>query len=359
MRTASFDVDIDAGTASRFAELSGDRNPLHLDGAYAAAHGFDRPVLHGAFAAGLLSRLAGMELPGEGALLHGMTLRFVAPISPPLRVRVSGRKVREWAEGGSVEAEILDLATGRRLVEGGYEFSLRRARPASVPARAESGAARVAPSKGDGVVLVTGARGGIGRSVLAALGPRGRALGRDNLDRPDCFDEVGPIAGIVHCGWPKPDDEALSALRDPTGAIERHVAAPLRQVQALVRGLKAQGTPGAMLVLVGSTASEPGRHAWRSPLYALAKGMVPTLARILALELGPSERRCVAALFDVVDGGMNSAMSDVSRVGAADRVPSGRLPSLDQAAAELIWLLDHPSGLISGATIALTGGAVP
>src|SRR5215211_86917 len=45
-----------------FANVSGDWNPLHTDPGHAARTAYRRPVLHGAFSAGLLSRLAGMYL---------------------------------------------------------------------------------------------------------------------------------------------------------------------------------------------------------------------------------------------------------------------------------------------------------
>ena len=77
-----------------FAEISGDWNPLHTDASYASRTSFGRPILHGAYSAGLLSRLAGMYIPGEDCVLHGMHLRFVAPIRPPARLRVYGAPFR-------------------------------------------------------------------------------------------------------------------------------------------------------------------------------------------------------------------------------------------------------------------------
>ena len=82
MKEAQFSVDVAAEAARLFAELSGDWNPLHTDADYAATTHYGQPILHGAFSAGLVSRLAGMELPGRECLLLNMRLRFVAPIFP-------------------------------------------------------------------------------------------------------------------------------------------------------------------------------------------------------------------------------------------------------------------------------------
>jgi len=120
-----------------------------------------------------------------------------------------------------------------------------------------------------------------------------------------------------------------------------------------------RGTKNAMLVFVGSSAALPGRHNYRSPLYSLSKALIPELTRILALELAPSNKRCAAVTYDVIDGGMNKRLSPSARVAHADRVPSGLLPTMDEAAAQIEWVMDNASSLVSGATITLTGAAAP
>jgi len=355
MSAAEFEVDLDVDLARRFADMSGDWNPLHTDADYAAKTEFGRPVLHGAYVAALASRLAGMHLPGRGALLHGMRLRFVAPIRPPLRVVVGGRVVSASRGAGAVEFVVSEKHSGARLAEGCYDFGHHRMSTtegsAGQPSRSIDAAIKT--------ILVTGATGGLGSAVMAALGPNGCAVARGELASRCLLDWDGPIRGIVHCAWPAPDDEKFSAMRDAKSAIDFHVAAPLGEIQVLGALLAKWGAPGASLVLVGSSAALPGRHAWRSPLYSVAKGMVPALAQILAKELAPAGKRCMAVLFDVMDGGMNRGMSDVSRVAAADRLPSGRLPTTSDAAREIVWLLDNSGLLVSGATLTLTGAALP
>src|SRR5690242_8225630 len=100
---ASFIVEVTPADTEAFARLSGDWNPLHTDAAYASTTPFKRPVLHGAFSAGLVSRLAGMDLPGRDCLLHGMRLRFVAPIIPPARLVVRGEEKHTSGALGRVD----------------------------------------------------------------------------------------------------------------------------------------------------------------------------------------------------------------------------------------------------------------
>lgn len=65
-----------------FAELSGDRNPVHFDEDYAAQSVFGGVVAHGMLSAGLISAVIGEELPGHGAVYLGQTLNFRAPVRP-------------------------------------------------------------------------------------------------------------------------------------------------------------------------------------------------------------------------------------------------------------------------------------
>jgi NAD(P)-dependent dehydrogenase (short-subunit alcohol dehydrogenase family) len=167
------------------------------------------------------------------------------------------------------------------------------------------------------------------------------------------------ISAIVHCAWPSPDNESLTDLTDIRAATEFNIAAPLREVIELAQLLKKRGTPDGMLVLIGSTAADPGRHNYRMPLYTLSKSLVPTLCRVLATELAAASQRCVAVVYDVIEGGMNGRLSASARIAHKDRSPFGRIASPDEAAEQLVWILNNKSFLASGSTLELTGGAAP
>ncbi|TAK22099.1 MAG: MaoC family dehydratase [Chloroflexota bacterium] len=69
-----------AGDVAAFAEVTGDRNPVHLDEEFAAHSGFGARIVHGMLTASLLSCLLGTELPGEGSIYLNQSLAFRAPI---------------------------------------------------------------------------------------------------------------------------------------------------------------------------------------------------------------------------------------------------------------------------------------
>jgi 3-hydroxybutyryl-CoA dehydratase len=79
---ATFVKTITRGDIEAFAEVTGDRNPLHLDDAFARRSRFGRPIAHGALVAGVISAALGMVLPGPGAIYLSQTLKFLRPVFP-------------------------------------------------------------------------------------------------------------------------------------------------------------------------------------------------------------------------------------------------------------------------------------
>jgi 3-hydroxybutyryl-CoA dehydratase len=65
-----------------FAEVSTDRNPVHLDDAYARDTIFQGRIAHGMLTAGLISAVIGEQLPGHGTVYLGQSLKFMAPVRP-------------------------------------------------------------------------------------------------------------------------------------------------------------------------------------------------------------------------------------------------------------------------------------
>lgn len=66
----------------RYAEVTEDFNPVHVDEAYAARTRFGGRIAHGMLAGGFVSAVIGMDLPGPGAIWMSQTLRFARPVMP-------------------------------------------------------------------------------------------------------------------------------------------------------------------------------------------------------------------------------------------------------------------------------------
>jgi 3-hydroxybutyryl-CoA dehydratase len=89
-----------------FAEISGDKNPIHIDDEFAAQSRFKQRLVHGILTSGMISALLGMELPGPGSIYMQQILNFRAPvlIGDTITATVTVVKVRE-------DKPIITLAT--------------------------------------------------------------------------------------------------------------------------------------------------------------------------------------------------------------------------------------------------------
>jgi acyl dehydratase len=65
-----------------YAEITGDRNPLHFDEGFAARTKFGRLVVQGGLTTGLVHALVAMDLPGPGTVFLSQNWKFTAPVHP-------------------------------------------------------------------------------------------------------------------------------------------------------------------------------------------------------------------------------------------------------------------------------------
>jgi len=93
---ASLDKVFTEDEVFRFAEISTDKNPLHLDKEFGRTSIFGRRVVHGMLVASLFSGLIGTVLPGKGSIYLGQNLSFRAPvhIGQPVTASVGIIKIR-------------------------------------------------------------------------------------------------------------------------------------------------------------------------------------------------------------------------------------------------------------------------
>ncbi|CAG0993989.1 3-hydroxybutyryl-CoA dehydratase [Anaerolineae bacterium] len=77
---ASFSKQVTASDVLAFAEMIGDKNPLHVDENYAKQTRFGARIAHGAFTFGLISAALGNELPGHGTVYMSQSVKFIKPV---------------------------------------------------------------------------------------------------------------------------------------------------------------------------------------------------------------------------------------------------------------------------------------
>ncbi len=117
--TESFTVTVTEEMMAAFEAITGDCSPIHVDADYAKGRGYPGRVVYGMLGASFFSTLAGVYLPGEHCLLHGVECKFAKPIFIGDTLTVAGT-VTNVSEAVA-EAEIKAVITnqdGKRVTRG-------------------------------------------------------------------------------------------------------------------------------------------------------------------------------------------------------------------------------------------------
>jgi len=121
---ASAEFQISEAQMQCFAELSGDRNPLHLDADFARARGHAGPVVYGGLLVAQISRMIGMELPGRDALWTGLEIDFLRPLHVGESARLDAEITHQSEAVRALELRLTLSAGSRTLAKGRAQVSL-------------------------------------------------------------------------------------------------------------------------------------------------------------------------------------------------------------------------------------------
>jgi 3-hydroxybutyryl-CoA dehydratase len=121
----SFERFISAEDVRQFAEIVGDTNPVHLDAAFAEKSFFKKRIVHGAFLAGLISKVLGVDFPGEGTIYISQNTIFKRPVFVDSTVKVEVKVAAVNAEKRRLVLDTTVLnAEGKACLSGSAEVWL-------------------------------------------------------------------------------------------------------------------------------------------------------------------------------------------------------------------------------------------
>ena len=101
-----------------FAEVSTDRNPVHLDEDYANDTIFGGRIAHGMLTAGLISAVIGEQIPGHGTVYLSQTLKFLGPVRPGDRVTAQVEVSEIDQRRRRVKLDTSCLVNGKKVLAG-------------------------------------------------------------------------------------------------------------------------------------------------------------------------------------------------------------------------------------------------
>lgn len=383
--TASLNIDITPALIDRFAELTGDCNPIHMDADAARALGFRDRVAHGMSYSCFLSTLIGTRLPGPGSLWASQTYRFLSSVyvGDSIALHADVVEVSETRRNIKLRVSATNGA-GEPVMEGESQVFLPRGR-SSVPISV------VSSSPGRPVALIAGASGMLGEAVSRRLGQDGYAVAlcARNLDRlgslaaelqadgvaasavkMDLASEESVIASVaeatrsfggaslvVHCASAPLGNQAPQEVE--WAVFQKHLAVQLGGLRHLARAtvpeMLAKG--GGQFIYIGSSATH-GAPPQGLAAYSSAKSAAATFARSVANELGPRGIRANVISPHFLATDLTAAVSEKQRKLVAARTPIRRLIDIEEVAATVGFLADVKNTFMNGHDLLLDGGAI-
>lgn len=104
----------------KFAEVSGDDNPLHLDAEFAAQTIFKRPIIHGFLGGSVFSKIIGTQFPGYGSIYLKQTMEFLRPmfVDTDYEAVFTITAINPERHTADLTTEITDVETGKITTRG-------------------------------------------------------------------------------------------------------------------------------------------------------------------------------------------------------------------------------------------------
>jgi 3-oxoacyl-[acyl-carrier protein] reductase len=362
-----------------FAALSGDDNPLHMDGAYARTSGFQGRVVHGMLLGAWLSRVLGTLFPGPGVLWLSQSIRFARAVYIGDSVEVVVRVKHK-----AVELRTLVLETTVHAPDGSPVLT-GEARTMMLPVDRT-------PAWNEYVAIVTGAGRGIGAAVARALGELGARVVVNYRAGADAAENV--VADVKAAGG-----EAIAVRADVAGAdagatlvaaaeerwgrvdalvnnatppIERkpfeelgwdevdrywqtYVRSAFTLTQAALPGMKERGFGRVVHLLTSAIWGKPPAH---TAGYVAAKSGLWGLTKALAVELAPHGITVSALSPSAVLTDQWEGSSERQRRAMALALPAQRMATPEEVARTVTFLLGPEGAYMHGANVPVAGGEV-
>lgn len=103
---------------NRFSEITGDNNPIHIDGEYASKTKFQKRVLHGFLSGSVFSKVFGTIWPGNGTVYLSQNMNFIKPMYPNEIYVAKFEVIEVLPKNKFVISTIIENSNNKNTIEG-------------------------------------------------------------------------------------------------------------------------------------------------------------------------------------------------------------------------------------------------
>ena len=358
----------------KFAELSGDDNPIHVSPDQARDFGFNHSVAHGAILLAEISRIIGTELPGHGAFWTDINIEFLGPVY--------------WGDTVTIVMEVIQSSEAINMVKQKIEVSKHRQ-------KILSGTCRVVclqklnrrfpmPEIANRTALVTGGSRGLGLAIVKELLQEGYkviSLSRQESDslrqlaeeyhqlRILCHDlcqlssiaseisgvDLAAVNVIIHAAGPLPLRRKLhpDLYQEIAVFTDIYLNSLIRLIAICSRNMKKNKYGRIVTIGTSFILGTPPADMYS---YVVAKEALWGLTKSLAVEYGRYgiTANMVSPSMMITD--MTADIPNAVKYNEAQSNPLKRLVEPEEVAKTVKFLCGADATFINGANIPITGG---
>jgi 3-oxoacyl-[acyl-carrier protein] reductase len=373
---------ITSDDVSKFVELTGDDNKLHINEDYASQTSFKKPVVHGMLGASFISTIIGTKLPGDGALWFSQSIEFILPVRVGDVITIKAEVIKKIDRSKTIELSTDIFNQHYQKVTSGFS-KVRVVEKLKPLIEKEDKYDRKK------VALIIGGTGGIGRAACIQLAVDGfdiaihynrnkklaeqiknevNKLGRKaiivNADINDSnqvseminlivrrFDAISVVANCATSGLPniKFKDLEWNKIQEQ---VDINVKASFNIMKSVIPIME-KNKYGKIINISTQYIEQPKAELLH---YITAKAALQGFTKALAFELAPKGIKINLISPGMTDTELISNVPEKVKLVTAAQTPLRRIANPKDIAGAISFLSSDKSDFITGETIRVNGG---
>lgn len=373
---------ITAEDVSKFVDLTGDDNKLHIDEKYASKTSFKLPVVHGMLGASFISTIIGTKLPGDGALWYSQSIEFLLPVRVGDVITIKAVVIKKIEKTQSIELSTDIFNQHHQKVTSGIS-------KVKVVEMIEPNTMIEEETVKTKVALIIGGTGGIGKASCIQLAHDGfniavhyhanKALAEEikseierigrkaiivNADVKDVIQvdemmkfvirKLDTITVVANCSTPnlpniKFNDIDWEIIQEQ---LDVNIKGSFNVLKAILPIM--EENKYGKIINISTQAIEKPNADWLH--YITAKSALHGFTKALAFELAPKGIRLNLISPGMTDTELISNIPEKVKLLTAAQTPLRRIATPNDIAGAISFLASNKSDFITGETIRVNGG---